>query len=345
MKRFLNRWFSTSATPARTGRGRCPHSFRPALETLEDRQLLTAIPAHSTLVGNEDFVLYKDGALRRLYDGTGLFGPIKDRIDSNVVSLSVGLDNSGSGMVAYVKADGTAHEWSDTRPGIIPLSNPALGITNNVKSVAASDWGSAFVLTTSGEVFFYQGPASNRWVDLFSFVGSVSAGSDSWGFPSCDVVTWFGTAYTWSLDGVDRQLTCPSLGVTNNIRSVSAGWGGAVFVLRNDPVFGGELVYYNTDANTWTDVGGCIRSVSASSDPNAFYASCEVVTTSGTAFSWSSSGSQLTPLTSPRWGITNNISSASPGANGISDVVLNDGTLWQFNNRTNQWTWLDSGVA
>jgi hypothetical protein len=303
------------------------------LEVLEDRQLLSAIPAVSTVVGNEDFVLKTDGTLLRKYGYT-------DVLARNVASITVGLDRSGSGMVAYVKTDGTACEWSDG-DARQSLSNPALHITNNVRSVAASTCGSAFVLRNDSELFFYEGPASKQWLDLSGNVRSISAGTDSCGLPSCAMISAQGIVYTWSLGGENLQMTNPSLGVTNNIRSVSAGQGGVVFILRNDS----ELFYFNTIAHTWTDLSGSIRSVSATFDPNASFASCDVVGTDGTAYVWSSAPNQNLQLKSISHGITNNIRSASRGGNGISDVVLNDGTLWQFNERTGQWTWLDSDVA
>jgi hypothetical protein len=308
------------------------------VEVLEGRQLLSAIPAASKLVGPEDFVLKQDGTLERIFRISTNF--VSQTIDSGVGSISVGLDNFNGGMVAYVKSDGTAHEWSDTN-GAVPLSDPALGITNNVGSVAASIGGGAFVLRNDSELLFFKGPTSNQWLNLSGNIRSVSAGTDASGSPSCDVTAWGGTAWTWSLSGVNAQLTNPSLGITNNVSSVAAGPLGAVFVLRNDS----ELFLYHTDSNKWQDLSGNIRSVSAISDPNASKASCDVTCWDGTAWVSSSDPSQNMQLKSLSDGISNNIRSASLGADGISDVVLNDGTLWQYDSKSNMWTMLDTGVA
>jgi hypothetical protein len=340
MKRLLKNW--CSASPARPGRGRRPQSFRPSLEALEGRQLLSAFPAVSTLVGNEDFVLYRDGSLKRLFNDDSLVGPTKRTIDSGVVSLTVGTDPVGSGMAAYLKADGTAHEWSDTNGGVA-LSNPALGITNNVRSVAAGPHGSAFVLLNGDQLYWFDGHSDNKWSYLSGNIRSVSGGTDPSGCASCDVVSWNGYAYTWSETGLDRQLANPTMGLTNNVLGVAAGQKGAVFILRSDST----LFYYNTGTNTWANLGGNIRSVSTGTDPTGA-PSCDVVTWSGTAYMWTWSLNQAgrtDQLTNPSLGVTNNIESAGAGLNGFSDVVLDNGTLLRYNDQTHQWTPLDTGVA
>jgi hypothetical protein len=337
----LKQWFSRSAAGHNSGREGSRAPFRPKVEALEERQLLSAYPIVNAYV-NEDFVLYQGGILRKIDHN---FFNHKTNLDSNVVSVSV-ADGWSRGVATYVKTDGSAWEWNDT-DGFTALYNSALGITNNVCSVAADSYGGAFILRNDSTLFFWGGKYDNRWFNLGGNVRSVSAGTDAYGDSSCDVVSWYGTAYTWDEGGYfNFQLTNPSLGITNNVRSVAAGENGAIFVLRNDSV----LFYYDQLTNTWANLGGNVRAVTAGTNANDG-PMADIVTGDGTAWEWSmlhpwdGSHGYYRQLVNTAAGITNNVRSVGAGQKDVSDVVLNDGSLWQYHDQTRQWTKLDTGVA
>jgi hypothetical protein len=379
----LTKWLSSAKVTSRSRREHRCRSVRPALEALEDRQLLSAFPVVNSMV-NEDFVLYSNGHLQKI-DHTQVIFP-KTTIDQSVRanSLSVGTDASGRGMAAYISAvDGQAYEWDDTNQQVQSLFNSAVGVTNNIKAVAAGQGGCIFVLTTGNHLAEFD-MAHQQWTNVGDNIAAVSASASRvepllFFFSSstmADVVKTDGTAWEWSqvsffganLYNELTPLTSSTLGITNNVKSVSRAPTGASFVLLTS----GVLFEYDPSANTWNNLGGNIASVSAGTDA-AGKAMASVIDLNGVCWSWSTTHpydavhgyyqelfvpGNLVPIrptngfptygfpTHPTaWPPLRGVVSFSAGSNGIADVVLSDGSLYRYNDVTRQWTFLDSGVA
>ncbi len=299
-------------------------------------------------------------------------------------SLSVGTDENSRGMAAYINnADGQAYEWSDTRQTPLSLFNSSLGVTNNIAAVAAGQGGFVFVLTTDHHLTRFDA-AHQQWTDVAVGVASVSASAShleafdaNFGLITvytvkpvmADVVMTDGTAWEWSPVGFPwcRNLTPlanSGLGISNNVKSVSRAATGVSFVLLTS----GVLFEYDPASQAWNNLGGNIASVSAGTDGTG-NAMASVITLNGALWNWS---------TSHPWDATNGyfqpvydpiiltpynprpnpfhlplvptppvptVVSFTAGANGISDYVLSDGSLYQYSDATHQWMLLDSGAA
>jgi hypothetical protein len=398
----LKNWLSRSKVTTRSRRGHPCRSVRPALEALEDRQLLSAYPVVNSMV-NEDFVLYQNGSLRKIdhnfYDNkTAIDGAVRAN------SLSMGTDASGRGMAAFIdNRDGQAYEWDDTTHQMLSLSNSALGVTNNVKSVAAGQGGIVFVLTTDNRLTKFD-TAHQNWTAVGDNVASVRASAsyveqstnylgafriDTVKSTMADVLKTDGTAWEWTETTTNTYLLAlvyihvgtsqsnsltplanSSLGITNNVKSVSRAATGVSFVLLTS----GELFEFDASSHTWTDLGGNIASVSAGTD-SAGHAMASVIDLNGRIWDWSTThpwdgvhgfyqelfcpgitisplqpsnpfgspsgfGNHSGPLPAPKF-----VVSFNAGANGVADVVLSDGSLYQYSDVTHRWNLLDTGVA
>jgi hypothetical protein len=349
MFRSLNKWFSFQSQIRRPRR---PAAFRPALESLERRDLPSASAVVNSMV-NEDFVAYSDGVLRKIDHN---FLNLKTRIDSNVASLSVSTDASGRGMAAYLKRDGTACVWTDTNgPEVVSLAQ--VGVTNSVKAVCAGQGGRVFV-QDSGNYLWEFDTHDGTWWYLWDSVASFSSGTDSRGNTTYALVKTNGTAFEASINpntsyGTDvwfnwQQLCNPAMGITSNIKSVAAGQHGVTFVLLTS----GVLYQYNQAGNTWGSLGGNVASVIAGvnymGDTMA-----DIVTLTGQVWEnsdthpWDGDHGLYRQLVPPGTTGTNpkTIRSVTANTGDLTDVVLSDGSLLQYNDRTRQWTMLDTGVA
>jgi hypothetical protein len=380
MLRFLKKWLSSSKAAARRRRERRPKSFWPALESLEGRQLLSACPVVNTLV-KEDFVLYQDHTLRKIDHN---FFDWKLPVDANVVSVTAGTDASGGGMAAYVRVDPStpnppptfdptrdhciAMVWTDTN-GPMNLWNPSFGITNNVKAVAAGQGGIVFVLTTSNHLAEFD-TAHQQWTDISYNVASVSAGVGqvvSLGTASYSTIAEFvktdGTAWEYRrVSGLGflahdylSPLSNANLGITANVKSVSLAPTGVSFVLLTSSV----LFDYDPSSNSWHNLGGNMASVSAGTDANGD-AMATAIDLNGLAWEFDTrlgyyqhlyypgcfTTLTYNPLTQTwTWPTPKTVVSLSASSQGVTDVVLNDGSLYQYNDATHQWNLLDTGVA
>jgi hypothetical protein len=399
MYRFLKRWFRSPSRPAQGRRERRPGSFRPGLETLEDRQLLSAAPVVNAMV-NEDFFVDRSGRLQEIdHTVTNPFtgGFVKTTLDQSVraSSLSVGTDEVGRGMAVYVSdADGRAYEWNDTRQERLSLVNRSLGVTNNVMAVAAGQEGQVFVLTTDHHLTEFD-TAWQRWTDIGGGIASVSASASrievldySFGTAmpqdvkstTADVLKTDGTAWEWSQQWMQPSLpgspiynyltplANSRIGIANNVKSVSRAPTGESFILLTGDV----LFEYDPASQAWSDLGANIASVSAGADA-AGHAMAIYKTLDGIMWDWSTAhpwdsvhgycqelfypGQFLQPLdpmsvgpyspwNHPRtYPPSKTVVSFTAGANGVSDVVLSDGSLYQYSDVTHQWTLLDTGAA
>jgi hypothetical protein len=351
MLRSLKQWFSSRAPVRPPACARRSPSIRPVLEALEDRQLLSAAPS---LSGH--FVNYNDGSLSYVTPA----GNNHEYIDSGVTSLSAGQAIQQTSfpwpgkdiivindMVAYVRFDGSAWKWDTGSQSRVELFNSSLGITYNVQSVAAGQQGEVYVLLNSGHL--YQFDARGHWHDLGGNIISVTAGTDYSGRSMADVVTGDGTAWEYTTShprdgdhGFYRQLT--TLFVSNNIKSVAAGRQGISYVLLNS----GQLAEYNEHTNQWSDLGGNVASVSAGSTASG-QSMAVIMTMDGTAWEWSYTHPwdsdhgfyrQLVPIAGH-----GQIQSVTAGPNDISDVVMSDGAVWQYDDKAFRfwrWSYLDS---
>jgi hypothetical protein len=357
MKRFLRALLPSARTrhdptrPAEQTGGRRPRRpavFRPARESLERRELLSANSVVNSMV-NEDFVVYSDGVLRKIDHN---FFDLKSKLDTDVVSVSVGTDPSGRGMAAYVKRDGTALVWTDTN-GFQPLTSFFFGISNNVKAVCAGQQGHVFVQGTNNNVWMFNTQFSAWWY-VYSNVASFSSGTDSQGNTDYALVTTSGTAFQASVYDVFAPWFAnvwgnfTQLTSSNNIKSVAAGRHGVTYVLFNS----GVLYEYVTPGNAWYNLGGNVASVSAGVN-FAGDTMADIVTLTGQVWEnsdthpWDGDHGLYRQLVPPGTTGTNPLAIRSATANtgDVTDVVLSDGSLWQYNDQTRQWTELDTGVA
>lgn len=382
MYEFLKRWFRSPARSPRCRRERRANSFRPGLEALEDRQLLSAAPVVNAMV-NEDFFVDRNSRLWKIDHTqtnpvTNTF--LETTLDNPVraSSLSVGTDKNGRGMAAYINdADGQAYEWDDTTQQVQSLYRSALGVTNNVKAVSAGQGGYVFVLTTSNHLAEFD-TAHQQWTDVGGSIASVSASAARISHPAivvtistmADVVKTDGTAWEWNQVSLQvgpfsssfnslTPLANSSLGIANNVKSVSRAPTGVSFVLLTS----GVLFEYDPASQAWSNLGGNIASVSAGTDA-AGNAMASVVTLDGNIWDWSTTHPwdsvhgfyqqvysdmprirynpwthQVISLPKPA------VVSCVTGANGISDIVLSDGSLYQYSDASQQWTLLDTGAA
>jgi hypothetical protein len=175
--------------------------YRPKLEALEDRRLLS-IAANTATDGV--FIRYNDGQLWERTSAGFRF------IDTNTVSVSSGVDTSGNPSAFILYNNGALYEWS-VKNGFTLIDVNAVSISG---SQIQAD--TVFIVYDNGALFEHTGLSSGAGFSLIDVnATNVSAGRDSAGNPAAYIVYDNTALYEWS----------PSLGfhlIDVNVASVNA---------------------------------------------------------------------------------------------------------------------------
>jgi hypothetical protein len=177
----LRRWFGPRRTSKSTG---APIRFRPRLEGLEDRQMLSA---SASLQADGVYIRYTNGQLWEHTSKGFRF------IDVNTASVSSGLDTFGNPAAFIIRNNGQLVEYS-----------PAIGyrlIDVNVVRASASQTqrDTVFMVYINGMVYEHTGASAAAGFHLIDGNAiDVSAGKDSLGAPAVFVTYVNNQVYEYS---------------------------------------------------------------------------------------------------------------------------------------------------
>jgi hypothetical protein len=328
---------------ARAGKGRrqqdaSPWRFRPRLETLEERELLSVSP--SFIDPGAEFIRYNDGQLF-LHDSAGFH-----RIDTNVVSVSrgftervtppIGLTEINAAFIVY--SNGQLFEWAQDT-GFQFIDSNVVSVLGNS---GAAD--SVFILYNNGQLFRHDGTSP---VTGFTFIaGAVTTMSATVEGPSGGLGDVF---YVQSNHILSEHLIAGgSVVIDGNVQGVSGSMvlNDSAFVLYTN----GALFEFQGSPRSFTPIDTNVASVSAGETSQSFMtltASAYYVTQSGVLVEW------RPPTTDNPDGTYNfldvNVASVSAQQGRLDDVfiVYNNDMLFEHvgHSRRSGFTFIDSNVS
>jgi hypothetical protein len=330
--RAISDWFGRS--PRCQTRAHAAARYKPRLETLEKRQLLSFSP---TGFGSE-FIRYNDGELF-LHDSGGFH-----RIDMNVASVSSGFSLRGDPImptsvpVAFIVYNNARlFEWAQDT-GFTPIDRNVVGVAGSQLSQDT-----AFILYNNAQLFQHSGTSP---LSGFTFIaGAVTTMSPNIG-GNGDVF------YVQTNHILSEHLTAGgSVVIDGNVQSVTAGRVevDSAFILYTN----GALFLFNPRATQQftrvdTNVASAAASVSLIPGTGTDIDSVYYVTQAGVLVEWVApfSGSLSTDGTYVF--LDSNVASISTSL-GLDDVfiVYNNDMLFEHTgfSRQSGFTFIDSNVS
>jgi hypothetical protein len=323
-------WFRKSPS-SRPRRRASPANYRPALELLEDRRLLS-VSASSFDDVNGAFIRYSDGEVWR-HDVRGFL-----KVDINATSISAGSTDIGGildAAVYIVYNTGQLFQWTPSAGG-----TPAAFhyIDTNVRSVSGSSGvpDEVFILYNNGELFFHS-PVSGFSL-LEAGVKAMSASNQGVFFVQTN-----GLFSEWR-GGNDFRF------VDSNVVSVSASlrYPETAYILYDT---GALYQFVGGAGTTFTPIDNNVASVAAAdtapTGPGTFASSAYYVTESGVLIEWQP------PDASHPGGFYNFVDVNVASVSAVEDqpdrvfIVYTNGELFQHDglSRIPGFQFIDSNVA